>query len=160
MHCGFALGLCDFFCRMMLPICPSLTFFLAPALPDLTLQNSHTFALPNIRLTMTSSIPAFILRVQYPILSENPPGDSTNIDLLEPCNKSRWQVTLTRVYDLLKIDVKGLELNGMSIINEYMHIIPMSGSKPIIAYVNPQILRSYRAVSGKTLRDSTGSRQT
>ncbi|KAF9385837.1 hypothetical protein CPB97_004412 [Podila verticillata] len=74
--------------------------------------------------------------------------------------QSRWQVTLTRVYDLLKIDVKGLELNGMSIINEYMHIIPMSGSKPIITYVNPQILRSYRAVSGKTIRDSTGSRQT
>ncbi|KAI9241239.1 MAG: hypothetical protein BYD32DRAFT_406279 [Podila humilis] len=96
---------------------------------------------------MTSSIPEFILRVQYPILSENPPGDSTDISLLEPCNKNRWQVTLTRVYDLLKIDVRGLELNGMNIDSEYMHIIPMNGSKPIIAKVCPQTLRLYNTVS-------------
>ncbi|KAF9028961.1 hypothetical protein BGZ52_004981 [Haplosporangium bisporale] len=102
---------------------------------------------------MTSSIPEFILRVQYPILSENPPGDSTDISLLEPCNKNRWQVTLTRVYDLLKIDVRGLELNGMNIDSEYMHIIPMNGSKPIIAKVCPQTLCLYNTVSGKTIRD-------
>ncbi|KAI9241249.1 MAG: hypothetical protein BYD32DRAFT_406327 [Podila humilis] len=91
--------------------------------------------------------PDFILKIEHPLLSQDPPGNSTEIVSVEPNRGNKWLVTLQKTYDFLRVDVKCLGMNGQRINGEYMHFIPMNGGKHVTFAVSSYALENFQIAS-------------
>lgn len=99
---------------------------------------------------MVDCKPDFILKIEHPLLSQDPPGNSTEIVSVEPNRGTKWRVTLQKTYDFLRVDVKCLDTNGQRINGEYMHFIPMNDGKHVTFEVSSYALENFQNVSRKS----------
>lgn len=127
-------------CGVLIRVCirwrsrPILVFRISPPRPSFifSIFIPYLHSPPNLNSTMAIIQPDLILRIQHPLLNEVYPGNSTELILLEQNNHSKWRVKLTRANDVLKIAVTLDNTDGHSIKGDYVHVIPMNGSKPML----------------------------
>lgn len=93
--------------------------------------------------------PDFILQIRQPLLSQDPPGDSAELTIVEPIMDTKWRVIMRKSFDFLKVDVKCLDIKNGLIKGEHMHFMPKNGGKPVTFTVSEYGLGNYKNVSGK-----------
>ncbi|KAF9301637.1 hypothetical protein BGZ74_006464 [Mortierella antarctica] len=83
-----------------------------------------------------------ILRIQHPVLSENPPGNRTRITAFEAPDQSLWQVTLDRDDDFLAAKIERFDCLLRDL--EFIHLVPTNGGMIITCEVFSREVKGHK----------------
>ncbi|KAI9241247.1 MAG: hypothetical protein BYD32DRAFT_406324 [Podila humilis] len=87
---------------------------------------------------MPPPYPSYIFQYRHPILSVNPPNNTTDDVVVKLGSKTEWQVTLTRSIDYLDVKIKCLD-RGIPPFstNDYIHLLPVNSQGKSILCSGP-----------------------